>query len=451
MAFVIISIGSLSSGGVRVRRLGLLFLISVTVPLSLPAQQRPLTLAEAIAMAARVNPTVVQAHGGVRTAGAGVLAAKGAFLPNLNATASGTRSISDGSSFVDPLTGETISGSSTSQSVSFGANTSITLFDGFRQFADLGSANATRDGAEAGLSVEEAASTLQTSRQFYDVLAQGALIGVREASIQREEQKLLIAIAKLSTRSTTISDSLDAVVSLANARLQLLTQQDLLATAEANLGRLVGRDGRVQAADDSSLYRFDLPIDSAALLSEAARSAPVVARAEAQARTTRAQLSSSRSTYWPTLSLTAQTSFSGTQRTNYDLFNARSLSLGLSWPLFNRFSREQQVVQRKVDLETNLARTEDTRRDVLARMASQLSALRTARERINVTRIGVEAARANVQVQQERYRLGSISIVELGQVQDALDRAEENAVNARFDFLRARAEIEAILGRPLLP
>ncbi len=431
------------------RRLGLLFLIGVTVPLSLPAQQRPLTLAEAIAMAARVNPAVVGAHGGVRTAGAGVLAAKGAFLPNLTATASGTRSISDGSSFVDPSTGETISGGSTSQSVTFGASSSIDIFTGFRRTADLGAANATRDVSEATLSVEEAASALQTSRQFYDVLAQGALIGVREASIQREEQKLLIAIAKLSTRSTTISDSLEAVVSLANARLQLLTQQDLLATAEANLGRLVGRDGRVQAADDSSLYRFDFPVDSVALLSEAARSAPAVARAEAQARTTRAQLSASKSTYWPTLSLSANTSFSGSQQRNYDLFNQRSLSLGLTWPLFNRFSREQQVVQRKVTLETDLARTEDTRRQVLAQMASQLSALRTARERINVTRIGVEAARANVLVQQERYRIGSISILDLSQVQDALDRAEEAAVNARFDFLRAKAEIEAILGRPL--
>jgi len=434
-----------------VRRLGLLFLIGVTVPLSLSAQQRPLTLAAAIAMAARVIPTVVQARGGVRTAGAGVLAAKGAFLPNLTANASGSRSISEGASFTDPLTGETISGSSTSQSVSFGASSSLEIFTGFRRTADLGAANATRDASEAGLSVDEAESARQTSRQFYDVLAQGALIGVREASIQREEQKLLIAIAKLSTRSTTISDSLDAVVSLANARLQLLTQQDQLATAEANLGRLVGRDGRVQAADDSSLYRFDFPLDSAALLSEAATSAPEVARAEAQARTTRAQLSASRSTYWPSLSLSAQTSFSGTQQRDYDLFNQRSLSLQLSWPLFNRFGREQQVVQRKVALETELARTEDTRRNVLARMASQLSALRTARERINVTRIGVEAARANVLVQQERYRLGSISIVELGQVQDALDRAEEAAVNARFDFLRARAEIEAILGRPLQP
>lgn len=433
------------------RRLGLLFLIGVTVPLSLSAQQRPLTLAEAIAMAARVNPMVVQASGGVRSAGAGVLAAKGAFLPDLTANASGSRTISDGSSFVDPSTGETVSGGSTSQTVSFGATSRLDLFTGFRRTADLGAANATRDASEAGLSVEEAESARQTSRQFYDVLAQGALIGVREASIQREEQKLLIAIAKLSTGATTISDSLDAVVSLANARLLLLNQQDLLATAEANLGQLVGRDGRVQAADDSSLYRFDFSVDSTALLSEAARSAPVVLRAEAQARTTRAQLSASKSDYWPTLSLTANTSFNGSQQNDYSLLNRRSLSLGLSWPLFNRFSREQTVVQRKVDLETNLARTEDTRRQVLAQMASQLSALRTARERINVTRIGVEAARANVLVQQERYRLGSISILDLGQVQDRLDRAEEDAVNARFDFLRAKAEIEAILGRPLQP
>jgi outer membrane protein len=54
-----------------------------------------------------------------------------------------------------------------------------------------------------------------------------------------------------------------------------------------------------------------------------------------------------------------------------------------------------------------------------------------------------------VRVQTERYRLGSIGIVELNAAQDALSRAETDAVSARFEYLRAKAQIEAILGRTL--
>ncbi len=42
-----------------------------------------------------------------------------------------------------------------------------------------------------------------------------------------------------------------------------------------------------------------------------------------------------------------------------------------------------------------------------------------------------------------------VATAELGTAQSGLTRAEESAVAARFEYLRARAEIEAILGRPL--
>jgi outer membrane protein TolC len=52
-------------------------------------------------------------------------------------------------------------------------------------------------------------------------------------------------------------------------------------------------------------------------------------------------------------------------------------------------------------------------------------------------------------VQQERYRLGASTIVDVLTSQEALDQAEVNVVTARFDYLRARAQIEALIGRTL--
>ncbi len=413
------------------------------------SQTPAMTLRDAIRRAAGYDPTVVQAVGALRTSKAGVQVARGAFLPSLTGSASGGADFSEGESRTDPITGELISGSSTSKSVSFGLNAGLDLFTGFRRTADLRAANADRRGAVAGLTVEQAQSTLRTTRQFYEALQQGQLIAVREASIQREEEKLRIAIARLSTRASTISDSLNAVVSLADARLQLLNQQARLAAAEATLGQMVGTEGRIRAIDDSAFYVFDVSIDTTAVLAEAGASAPAVVQAEAAANASRARLSGAKSGYWPTVSLSGRTSFSGSDRNDYTLFNQRSLSLSLSWPLFNRFQREQQISQRRATLETDLARAEDARRQVLSQLTTQLANLGAARQRISVTELGVDAARANVRVQLERYQLGSITIVELGNAQDALNRAEENAIGAQFDFLRARAEIEAILGHPL--
>ena len=52
-------------------------------------------------------------------------------------------------------------------------------------------------------------------------------------------------------------------------------------------------------------------------------------------------------------------------------------------------------------------------------------------------------------VQLERYRLGTIEIERLVQAQDRLSQAEEGAITARFDYLRSKAQIEALIGRTL--
>jgi len=61
-------------------------------------------------------------------------------------------------------------------------------------------------------------------------------------------------VAKLKAGSATRSDSLRSLVNLGTARLDQITTQTQLATAEANLARLIGTTGRVSAADDSAFY-----------------------------------------------------------------------------------------------------------------------------------------------------------------------------------------------------
>lgn len=415
----------------------------------LAAQNRQVTLEEAIRLAREKDPAVVQATGAVRTANANVLQAKGNFLPNLSANASRGTSFSEGPSRIDPATGEVISGDITNSSLQFGLSTGIELFSGFRRTAQLRDANAGLRQQEANLQNQLAQSALRVSNQFFEVLSASELIRAREASVAREEEKLRIAEARLATRGTTISDSLQAIVSLAEARLSLLSQQTRLATAEANLARSLGLDGRVGATADPGLFALGPAPDANALMAEALERSPAVLRTEAAVQAARARLTTAKSTYWPSLNLSASTSWSGSGRTDFELFGSRSLSLGVSWNIFNRFGRETQVTQQQVALETALAEAEDARRQVGAQLVAQLANLAAARERIEVTELSVTAARANVNVQLERYRLGTITITELGLAQDALNRAEEQAVTARFEYLRARAEIEAIIGRPL--
>ena len=80
---------------------------------------------------------------------------------------------------------------------------------------------------------------------------------------------------------------------------------------------------------------------------------------------------------------------------------------------------------------------------------SALAELDAARSKIDITATSVAAATEDLRVQQERYRLGASTIVDVLTSQEALNQAEVDVVNARFDYLRAKAQLEALIGRTL--
>jgi outer membrane protein len=421
-------------------------------PQSLPstASAEPsVTLAEAIRLSERVQPDMVRATADVRTAGTRLKNAWGAFLPTLSASSSASDFFSEGTVRVDPVTGQLTGGNSSNKSISTSLSANVDLFTGFRRGADIRAARASEDAADASLIDARFQQALTTTNQFLDALAAGQLLRVRQASVRRAEEQLKTSVAKLRAGSATRSDSLRSLVTLGNARLDLITTQAQLATAEANLARLIGETGRVHAIDDSAFYQVQAVIDTQALRIEAESKSPRVRSAAASAAAARASVRASQSAYWPSLNLAANTGWNGSQRDDYTLLNQRQISLSLRWTLFNGFDRELTIVQSEANRDLAEAMASDAHRAVDAELITGVAELDAARARIEITGTSVVAAREDLRVQQERYRLGVSTIVDLLTSQEALNQVEVDVVNARFDYLRAKAQLEALIGRKL--
>jgi outer membrane protein len=406
------------------------------------------TLEEAVRRAQQSQPSVVQARSTVRTAEAQVRSAKGAYLPNLSANSSAASSFSAGPSFTNG-NGTVVSGDRTSNSVSMGLSASVDLFTGFRRGADSRSAKANRGAAEASLTDQEFQSALTVTQQFFDALAAQQLLGVREASVKLAEQQLNISVAKLRVGQATRSDSLRSLVNLGTARSNLITAESDVARTQAALGRTVGLDGRVQAQDDSAFYRTSVMLDTTQLTQEALARSPQVQAADASSDAASASVKAARAQYYPTVALSAGAGLNGNDVNNYQLFSNRQLTLGLSWPIFNRFVREQTIENRLANLDNAEANAADTRRGIQASLTSQYAAMDAARARIDISRTSIEAAQEDLRVVNARYQAGAATILDVLTSQQALAQAQVDAVNARFDFLKAKAQIEALIGRHL--
>jgi outer membrane protein TolC len=68
---------------------------------------------------------------------------------------------------------------------------------------------------------------------------------------------------------------------------------------------------------------------------------------------------------------------------------------------------------------------------------------------VAITQTSVAAAEENLRVVRERYQVGVATIVDVLTAQTALDQARVDAVDARFAYLRAKAQLEALVGHPL--
>ena len=396
------------------------------------AGPQQVTLQEAVRRALQVQPAMVQAQGTVRNAQLSMLASNGEFLPSIStggswSRAGGTRFNSQTSQIVSTPTASSYSGS---------ISASVDLFTGFRRLADRRASAATEHAADAGLVNERFQVTLLTEQAFYNAIATEELVRVAEAQVARARQELQISVDKLRAGSATRSDS-------------LLQAQANLATAQANLGRQVGVDQPLRAVPDSALPSVP---DTTGLRGQVVESAPQVQQAEAQARAAGAQVAVSRAAYWPTLNYTASNSFSGFEapwQGTGAYTKGWNVRVSLNWTLFNGFARERLMTSASVARDLAEAQAADTRRGVGAQYTQQLAALLTAYAKLDITASNVAAATEDLRVQQERYRVGAATILDLLTSQASLTTAQTNLVQARFDYLIARAQLEALVGRQL--
>ena len=418
-------------------------ILAITIATPAAAQQVEVTLDEAVRRALDVQPAMVQARGDESNAGGQRLAAIGAFVPTVTLNSAAFRQNS--SSIVNGLPAQ-----AGTYTYNTGLSLNLDLFDGLRRLQRYRNAAATAEAANAGYTNQRFQVTLQTKQAFYNALATEELVRVAESQVRRAQQQLQISVDKLHAGSATRSDSLRSTVDYGNARIARLQAQANLATAQANLGRQVGIDRLVRAVPDSTLPA--LP-DSIGLRAAALENSPQVVQAQAQARAFSATVWDQRSQYLPTLSVSYSTSSQGLtqpwQGFSPPNRNLNQLRFSLSWIIFNGFAREQQQTAAVVQRDIANARAEDTRRQVNASLTQQLAATATAFEQIDIARANLAAATEDLRVQNERYRVGAATILDLLTSQAALTQAEVNLVQTRYNYLIARAQVEAVVGRTL--
>jgi outer membrane protein len=415
-----------------------------------PDSARKISLQEAITLAQRNSPQAVQAEGAERTSKAARVSAIGAILPSASLTAGRSIQFGGGQTRVSQ-NGDVITTASAPVN-STGLNLNMTLFDGGQRLYNLRTAKYEIASAEANRVAVRYNLALNVKQQYYAVLAALESEDAARLQMQQANVQFQTSIAKVRAGVSTRSDSLRGVIQVGNAQLALITAQSNRAIANAALTRLVGSEVPV-TADPASVHENMAALPDSAELAVLAKHGPGVDVAQASLDAAVESRKASKATYLPSLSASYSRNGSGTD-SRFGLgndpftYNGR-LAFSLSYPIFNNFQREEQVVRAKVAEVNAESALRDAELGAQQTLAQNIGALRGASQRVAIQTASVAAAEEDVRVQQQRYNIGASTLLDLITSQAALAQAQQTLIQARYDYRIARAQLEALIGRDL--
>jgi outer membrane protein TolC len=403
-----------------------------------------LTLNEAVRRAAEDNFSVRMARNDARIAENDYSLGNAGFFPNLELRAQESRT-----SFGRVMENQAVFGAAHTVDVSM--NLSTTLFDGGGQLATY-----RRLGSERELAMLEAARTTEAALAdvivaYYDLVRQQEQVEVQREAVSLSEERVRIASLRRDLGSASELEVRRAQVDLNADRAAQLRQEISLVDARADFHQLLGGDGSPTFSVEDTI-RLDRTLLLDDLLAGAAAGNRTLERMRQARESAEFATAEERADWLPSIGLSAGYSFNDlTSQLGLPAGRAPGLNYGVtaSWNVFDGFNRSRRIENAQVRLQNSELALEEASTYVGTRIESAYQNYRRSLDLVDLEQENVALASFNVQVALEQFRVGTITSVELREVQSAFTSAELRFITAQFEAARAQVELQQLSGRLL--
>ena len=443
------------------KRIILLFLITIT---TMPVfAQKQLTLQEAISIALQRNPTLSKLKNNLNGRESLLRNAYGQLLPSLGAqagvnwsdisTKGGLQTFSSSAGQFSYMTRDT---SYQSRTYTAGVGGSFTLFNGLSNIANISQASDNLKANEYSIAKQKQDIVYSTTDFYYTVLNNEELMKVRDENVKYFQKLLETVQERNKLGAVTLADVYTSQVQLGNAELSSIQQQNIYETSLASLLNylalnvldeytLIDPFGKDKVIDtDSYLKDFDeiSIMVKAAMENRYDYKSQLLTLSAAQSGVT-----SARGGIYP--SLTGSYNYGSQSSVYSNLWNDKFFNVGftLSVPLFSNFNVDNAIQLAKV---TELNADEDLRsleRQIKIDIKQSYLDFTAAKKTLDVAVKNVIAAGETQKINQERYNLGSATILDILQANRDYTDAQRNQINAVYDFYRQHDRLTNAIGR----
>jgi outer membrane protein len=390
------------------------------------------TLADALALAYQTNPTLQGQRANQRVTDEGVVQAKTAFRPTLNASADATVSRTDLAN--DQLIGGVVRDHTTGSGSGASLALQQPLYTGGRASANLTAAQAdVLAGREDLRSVEQSVlgNVIQT---YVDVRRDQERLRIAQENVSVLNRQLEESKARFEVGEITRTDVAQSEARLASAQASLSSAQAILAASRAAYAAVVGQNPTDLAPEPSLAALLPSSVEQA--FDQVDKNNPQIQAARYAEQAAAARVAVAKAAYRPTVGARAgfdtdATRTNGTGRDFGDYNRGYTASLTASMPLFTGGLINSQV--RAAQERENAARTQVE------------GAQRAALQQISTAWNNLLASRANLVSNEEQVRATRIAFEGVRQEQQVGLRTTLDVLNAQLEL--ANAEVALVVAR----
>jgi len=474
--------------------------------------QGTLTLDEAVALARRNNPTYLSTENDEGPADWAVRESYGLFLPNFTTNISG-QYLAPGTPSFGLFTGADLGLDKVDYYYSsYNLQASYRLEGS--SFFQVASARADRKATQARIRAAAFTLENGVTAQYLTALRARDEVAVADRQLQRAQENYELASARVEVGAALPTDGKQAEVERGRAEVALLEAESSLRVEKLRLLEQIGVDAGGDFLLVSEFDVFRPPWTRDELVSRAMERHPQIRAFRAQESARKASARQAWSRYLPNLYVSgtwsgrtrqvgddeyvleqARGSLASSQA-SCELWNQIANGLGqelengyprecgsatltpdqresilannnvfpfdftrepwslyvqVSFPVFSGFNRQRQVAQANADAEdARLNRVAEELRLQTA-VTQAYDELMTASQVVTIEARNREVAAEQLELAQERYRLGAANFLELLEAQSSLATAERDYLNARYRFHGATWALESSVGERLRP
>lgn len=310
-------------------------------------------------------------------------------------------------------------------------------------YSGIKAAKLNSEVSRAGAASTENEIVSQISALYYRILSTKRMIAVYRGNIAVADENLKKTRAMFEMKVITESDVLKSETQKGDFEAQLLNQEQALKSYLRAMNILLGRDpGRPLDLEDVDVDVVSIP-DYAEAREQMLEENPEYRAVRMQESLSRLNLQASKENYLPSVS-------GNYHYSNYfdpNLTPGNGVSLSASWTLFNGLARRQQVQQQKLRLEQSGIDVENTLRLLEQELQDLYTEFETYSSLIGINRRRLQSASRDLEIVNQQYQLGKVTMLEQMQAQLALLSAESSLVEAQYSRKRVESEILKLINK----